>query len=146
MRPTLFWGWGQGLDLRELENAPEMQKCHKIACSRRSDSGERCRAKKAMKSRGGLGREVFPLTPLLLPRFYFFALLFTSHRSPPSERLEQASPKTFVQDCRMLAGTLPCTILWSMLVIQTQLYIPFLLVLSQIQHVYHQAKMFEQLW
>ena len=81
MRPTLFLGGGQGLDLRELENAPEMQKC----------------------------------------------------------------PKTFVQDCRMLAGTLPCAILWSMLVIQTQLYIPFLLVLSQIQHVYHQAKMFEQL-
>ena len=47
--------------------------------------------KKAMKSRGGLGREVrFPLSPLLLPCFYFFALLFTSHRSPLSERLEQA--------------------------------------------------------
>ena len=29
-----------------------------IACSRRSDSGERCEVKKAMKSRGGLGREV----------------------------------------------------------------------------------------
>ena len=29
-----------------------------IACSKRSDSGERCRVKKAMKSRGGLGREV----------------------------------------------------------------------------------------
>ena len=57
----------------------------------------------------------------------------------------QKCPKTFVQDCRMLAGTLPCVTLWSMLVIQTQLYIPFLLVLSQIQHVYHQAKMFEQL-
>ena len=56
-----------------------------IVCSKRSDSGERCEVKKAMKSRGGLGREV-----LLLPRFYFFALLFTSHRSPLSERLEQA--------------------------------------------------------
>ena len=51
-----------------------------------------------MKSRGGQGREVrercslglFPLLPLLLPRIYFFALLFTSHRSPLSERLEQA--------------------------------------------------------
>ena len=41
-----------------------------IACSKRSDSGERCEVKKAMKSRG--------------------ALLFTSHRSPVSERLEQA--------------------------------------------------------
>ena len=29
-----------------------------VACSKRSDSGERCRVKKAMKSRGGLGREV----------------------------------------------------------------------------------------
>ena len=24
-RPTLIVGWGEGLDLRELENAPEMQ-------------------------------------------------------------------------------------------------------------------------
>ena len=29
-----------------------------VACSKRSDSGERCEVKKAMKSRGGLGREV----------------------------------------------------------------------------------------
>ena len=29
-------------------------------------------------------------SPLLLPRFYFFALLFTSHHSPLSKRLEQA--------------------------------------------------------
>ena len=50
-----------------------------VACSKRSDSGERCEVKKAMKSRGGL------------PRFYFFALLFSSHRSPLSECLEQAS-------------------------------------------------------
>ena len=28
-RPTLFVGWGEGLDLCELENAPEMQKCPK---------------------------------------------------------------------------------------------------------------------
>ena len=49
-----------------------------IACSKRSDSGERCEVKKAMKSRGGL-------------LFYFFALLFTLYRSPLSERLEQAS-------------------------------------------------------
>ena len=70
----------------------------KLACSKRSDSGERCRVKKAMKSRGGLGREVrerFPLSSLLLPRFYFFALPFTSHRSPLSERLEQARLKPF---------------------------------------------------
>ena len=68
-----------------------------LACSKRSDSGERWEGgevKKAMKSRGGLGREVrvFPLPPLPLLRFYFFALLFTSHRSPLSERLEQAIP------------------------------------------------------
>ena len=29
-----------------------------LACSKRSDSGERCGVEKAMKSRGGLGREV----------------------------------------------------------------------------------------
>ena len=29
-----------------------------VACSKRSDSGEQCEVKKAMKSRGGLGREV----------------------------------------------------------------------------------------
>ena len=34
--------------------------------------------------------QAFPLSPLPLPRFYFFALLFTSRRSPLSERLEQA--------------------------------------------------------
>ena len=28
-RPTLFVGWGEGLDLCELVNAPEMQKCPK---------------------------------------------------------------------------------------------------------------------
>ena len=38
----------------------------KIACSKRSDSGERCEVKKAMKSRGGLGRTRTP--------FYFAPL------------------------------------------------------------------------
>ena len=36
-RPTLFVGWGEGLDLCEVENAPEMQKCLKTFandCSR----------------------------------------------------------------------------------------------------------------
>ena len=60
------------------------QSATEVACSKRSDSGERCEIKKAMKSRGGL-------SPLPLPRFYFFALLFTSRRSPLSERLEQAT-------------------------------------------------------
>ena len=41
--------------------------------------------------------QAFPLSPLPLPRFYFFALLFTSHRSPLSERLEQATVKDEVQ-------------------------------------------------
>ena len=29
-RPTLFVGWGEGLDLCELENAPESQKCPRL--------------------------------------------------------------------------------------------------------------------
>ena len=59
-----------------------------VACSKRSDSGERCEVKIAIKSRGGLS----PLTSHLSRSlaFIFFALLFTSHRSPLSERLEQA--------------------------------------------------------
>jgi len=60
-----------------------------------------------MKSRGGTGEssavwvgrwvylkqilQAFPLSLLPLPRFYFIALLFASHRSPLSERLEQAN-------------------------------------------------------
>ena len=30
MRPTLFVGWGEEVDLCELENAPEMKKCPKM--------------------------------------------------------------------------------------------------------------------
>ena len=63
-----------------------------------------------MKSRGELGTalescavwvgwwvylkemlQAFPLSLLPLPRFYFIALLFTLHRSPSSERLEQVN-------------------------------------------------------
>ena len=40
-----------------------------IACSKRSDSGERCEVKKAMKSRGGLGTS--PPRSLLLFRAPF---------------------------------------------------------------------------
>ena len=36
-----------------------------VACSKRSDSGERCRVKKAMKSRGGLGTFIFSRSLLL---------------------------------------------------------------------------------
>ena len=39
--------------------------------------------------------QAFPLSPLPLPGFYFFTLLFSSHRSPPSERLEQAKCSCF---------------------------------------------------
>ena len=45
----------------------------KLACFRNSDSGEWCKVKKVMKSGGGL--------------------LFTLHRSPLSEHLEQATEK-----------------------------------------------------
>ena len=59
-----------------------------VACSKRSECGDRCEVKKAMKSRGRL--EVPSLTSPP-PSLLFFAVLFTSHRSPLSERLEQAS-------------------------------------------------------
>ena len=45
-----------------------------LACSKRSDSGEQCEVKKAMKSRGGLGREVPSLLFFRAP-FYFAPLL-----------------------------------------------------------------------
>ena len=35
---------------------PAMITCWILVCSKRSDSGERCEVKKAMKSRGELGR------------------------------------------------------------------------------------------
>ena len=38
--------------------APRQWPLRGVACSKRSDSGERCEVKKAMKSRGRLGREV----------------------------------------------------------------------------------------
>ena len=56
----------------------------KLACSKRSDSGERCEVKKGMKSRGGL---------------LFFRAPFTSHRSSLSERLEQATLKLNTTQC-----------------------------------------------
>ena len=63
----------------------------KIACSKRSDSGERCEVKKPMKSRGGLGREVRePSLTSPPPSLLFFRAPFTSHRSPLSERLLNA--------------------------------------------------------
>ena len=55
-----------------------------LACFKRSDSGERCGVEKSDEKQRGTGE-------LLFPRFYFFALPFILHRSPLSERLEQAS-------------------------------------------------------
>ena len=52
-----------------------------IACSRRSDSGERCEVKRSAK-------KIKESPPLL------FIAIFTSHRSPLSERLEQATVGT----------------------------------------------------
>ena len=52
----------------------------RLACSKRSDSGERRGVEKAMKSRGGLGREVPSLTSpppslsLFRAPFYFAPL------------------------------------------------------------------------
>ena len=66
-----------------------------LACSRRSDSGEGCEVKKAMKSRGGLGRASLTSPP---SSFLFFALLFTSHCSPLCERLEQAKINQVLPD------------------------------------------------
>ena len=42
-----------------------------IACSKRLDSGQRCEVKKAMKSRGGLGREVREPSPTSPPPSIF---------------------------------------------------------------------------
>ena len=47
-----------------------------VACSRRSDSGERCEVKRSAKNKSVGGGQVIAF--------------FTSHRSPLSERLEQA--------------------------------------------------------
>ena len=53
------------------------------------------RSKESNEKQRGTGERgagtSFPLSPLLLPRCYFFVLLFTLHRSPLSERLEQAT-------------------------------------------------------
>ena len=59
---------------------------HKLACSRRSNSGERCEVK----------------TPLLFNAF------FTPHRSPLSERLEQAIHKLIFWACYRSISTLFC--------------------------------------
>ena len=56
-----------------------IKRLHVTSRSKRSDSGERCEVKIAMKGRGGLGRGAgTPLSPSPLPRFYFFALPFST--------------------------------------------------------------------
>jgi len=63
-----------------------------IACSKRSDSGERCEVKKAMKSRGGLGREGRELSLTSPPpSLLFFRAPFYFAPFPLSERLERAT-------------------------------------------------------
>ena len=56
-----------------------------IVCSKRWDSGERCEVKKAMKSRGGLGRQVRERVPSLTsppPSLLFFSRSFLLRTSP----------------------------------------------------------------
>ena len=83
------------MDLKTLlDNLHDEVSCSVLACSRRSDSGERCEVKRSGKKikareeerweREG-SRTSLPSPPLL------FIAFFTSHRSPLSERLEQAS-------------------------------------------------------
>ena len=79
-----FWCFCSDFDTLLVQNDNRFKAGyeHNVACSKRSDSGERCGVEKAMKSRGGLGREVrepsltSPPPSLLLFRapFYFAPL------------------------------------------------------------------------
>ena len=63
-----------------------------LACSRRSDSGERCEVKRSAKKLNAREGERWERFPHLSPSSpLLFIDFFTSHRSPLSERLEQAS-------------------------------------------------------
>ena len=62
----------------------------KLACSKRSDSGERCEVKKVMKSRGDSTSSTTSLA------FIFSRSFFISHRFPLFENLEQATTKCAV--------------------------------------------------
>ena len=53
-----------------------------LACSKRSDSGERCEVKIAMKSRGGLGREVLSHLPPPPSLAFIFSRSFFLHTAP----------------------------------------------------------------
>ena len=54
-----------------------------LACSKRSDSGERCEVKIAIKSRGGLGREVrVPSLTSPPPSLLFFSRSFLLRTAP----------------------------------------------------------------
>ena len=99
--------------------------CLQVACSKRSDSGERCEVKKAIKSRGGLA---------------FFALLFTSHRSPLSERLEQASLQAFPS---FLPHPLPAILLASFFARSLTL-VPRSLLLNRTETLATQANLFRE--
>ena len=55
----------------------------RVACSKRSDSGERCEVKIAIKSRGGLGREVrVPSLTSPPPSLLFFSRPFLLRTAP----------------------------------------------------------------
>ena len=56
--------------------------CRVLACSKRSDSAERCEVKKAMKSRGGLGREVRSLSHLSSSLAFIFSRSFLLRTAP----------------------------------------------------------------
>ena len=54
-----------------------------VAYSKRSDSGERCEVTKAMKSRGGLGREVrVPSLTSPPPSLFIFSHSFLFRNAP----------------------------------------------------------------
>ena len=86
-----------------------------IACCKRSDSSlsqafrqRAVRSKESDEKQRATGeRGAYRRYPSHLPRFYFFALLFTSHRPPLSEGLEQAK---FVKTKRYCKSQVPGSI------------------------------------
>ena len=65
-RPTLFVGWGEGLDLCELENAPETQKCPKTFVH---DCSFKCRWSGWAQSKQGV--PIMPACPFHVALYLF---------------------------------------------------------------------------